>query len=167
MRTTSWILLPVAVSSLIAIGCSQPGGEGIEMAMTVDVAALRAEIEATNVKWIEAFNAGDAAGLTALYTEDATMLPASGELIVGRAAIEAYRAAEFMASTTRAISATTIEVGGSGDLAYEIGRWVDAEVLADGGEVETRGTYVVVWKRNADGSLKLHVETWTVEAAEM
>lgn len=44
----------------------------------------------SNDKWAEAFHKGDIAALTAMYTEDAYVLPPVAEMIKGRSAIEAY-----------------------------------------------------------------------------
>lgn len=166
MRRTTYALGLVAIPSLLVMACGQSGSGEMEMAMT-DVAALRSEIEAVEAKYVEAYNAGDAVALAALYTEDATVQPASGERFVGRSAIEAFRAEEFMESSARDLTVTTLEVGAAGDLAYEIGTWAVALVTVDGEEVEEEGTYVVVLKRTADGSLKLHIDTWSVLEAEM
>ncbi|MEE9246881.1 MAG: DUF4440 domain-containing protein, partial [Gemmatimonadota bacterium] len=105
--------------------------------------------------------------LAALYTEDGAVLPASGKKIVGPAAIEAYNAEEFMEFSAQVLTATTLDVGAAGDLGYEIGTWTVALVMVGGEEVESEGTYVVVWKRTADGSLKLLVDTWSEKEAEM
>ncbi len=166
MRRTTYALGLVAIPALLVMACGQSGSGEIEMAMT-DVGALRSEIEAMEAKYVEAFNAGDAVALAALYTEDGTVLLASGTKIVGPAAIEAYNAEEFMEFSAQVLTATTLEVGGAGDLAYEIGTYAVALVMVDGAEVEEEGTYVVVYKRTADGSLKVHIDTWSVKEAEM
>ncbi len=166
MRRTTYALGLVAIPALLVMACGQSGSGEIEMAMT-DVAALRSEVEAVNVKYVEAYNAGDAAALAALYTEDGTVLPSSGERIVGPSAIEAFRAEEFMEYSAQVLTATTLDVGAAGDLGYEIGTWTVALVMVGGEEVESEGTYVVVWKRTADGSLKLLVDTWSEKEAEM
>ncbi len=40
--------------------------------------------------WNEAFNSGDAAAVARLYVEDARFLPATHQVIVGPAAVEAF-----------------------------------------------------------------------------
>lgn len=52
-------------------------------------AQSKATIQKADDKWAEAFNKGDAAGLAAMYTEDAYALPPGAEMIKGRSAIEA------------------------------------------------------------------------------
>jgi limonene-1,2-epoxide hydrolase len=46
-------------------------------------------------KWVDRFNAGDAAGLTALYAEDAVNHQVTQEPVVGRAALLAMFEADF------------------------------------------------------------------------
>ena len=72
-----------------------------------------------------------------------------------------------MEYSAQVLTATTLEVGAAGDLAYEIGTWTVALVMVGGEEVESEGTYVVVYKRTADGSLKVHIDTGSVKEAEM
>ncbi len=53
-----------------------------------------------------------------------------------------------------------VDVGGSGDTAYEIGKY-SLTIQAEGqAAMADSGKYVVVWKRQADGTWKLHVDIW-------
>src|SRR6478735_6546291 len=52
--------------------------------------AVAQDAQGLNEKWMAAFNKGDAARVTSLYTEDATLLPSGAPLVLGRAAIEAF-----------------------------------------------------------------------------
>jgi ketosteroid isomerase-like protein len=65
--------------------------------LIVPAAAQKAEIEATNVKWMEFFSKGDFDGVASLYTLDATVLPPGSGMVKGRVAIapnvEEYRGA--------------------------------------------------------------------------
>ncbi len=56
-----------------------------------DPATVRAAIEETNARFTEAFNQGDAAVATALYTEDAIVLPPGQGMVRGRPAIQERR----------------------------------------------------------------------------
>ena len=48
------------------------------------------DIAAVNVQFEEAANSGDAAGLTALYTDDAALLPPASPMVQGKDNIQAY-----------------------------------------------------------------------------
>lgn len=114
-------------------------------------------------QFVASMNAGDAALVAALYTEDAIMLPPDGTRIEGRAKVQ-----EVLQSIVDAKTAYShidlIDVGVNGDLAWNAGTY-GAQFVAENGEPATeKGTYVAVWRREADGAWRIQVDTWTVEA---
>jgi len=54
------------------------------------LAQSKAEMQKLNDQWADAFNKGDAAAISAMYTADAYLLPAGAEMVKGRAAIEGF-----------------------------------------------------------------------------
>jgi ketosteroid isomerase-like protein len=50
----------------------------------------KATIQSLNDKFAQAFNAGDAAAVAALYTDDAVILPPGAEMMKGKNAIQAF-----------------------------------------------------------------------------
>ena len=54
------------------------------------MAQQKPSIQKINDEWMAAFNKGDAAGVAALYSEDAYILPNGAEMAKGRRAIETY-----------------------------------------------------------------------------
>ncbi len=125
----------------------------------MDVEKVRKAIEESNLKFGEAARQGDAAALAALYTEDATLLPPNSEMIKGREGIEAVWSGVIQMGA-KDVVLTTVDVYGSGDLAYEVGNYV-LTIQPEGQEpIEDKGKYVVVWKQVADGSWKMHVDIW-------
>jgi ketosteroid isomerase-like protein len=57
---------------------------------------------------------------------------------------------------------TTIEVGGSGDTAYELGK-SKVRIQPEGQAATMDSTrYLVIWKRQAAGTWKVHVDFWSV-----
>lgn len=124
-----------------------------------DAVAVRKAIAAENAKWLEAFNRGDAAGVAALYTDDATVLPPNSEMIQGRQAIQSYWSDGIQMGLKDA-SFTTVNVGGGGDMAYEIGKYTIKIQAASQEAMTDSGKYVVVWKRQADGTWKLQADIW-------
>ena len=112
-------------------------------------------IAEANAAWEAAFNAGDGAGMAALYTEDAMLLPPGGESVEGRAAIEAFwQSAIEELGVQAALKTSELEI--HGDMATEVGSFVDTG--ADGAHVD-HGKYVVLWKK-VDGDWKLHRDIW-------
>jgi uncharacterized protein (TIGR02246 family) len=113
----------------------------------------RKSIDEANAKLEALQKEGDAAGMGAMYTEDAILLPAGGRKTEGRDAIEAFWA-DKLGSAGADVQLTTedlVPVGG--DLAYEIGSYTATPKDA----TPVSGQYLVLWKR-VDGSWKLHVD---------
>ena len=116
-------------------------------------------IEKANVAFSRAFERGDAGVLAEMYTADAIVFPPDHEMVKGRDAIGEFWKATRDSGVTSA-TLTTLDVGRSGDVAYEVGT-VSLTIQSDGKEVTTAmAKYVVVWKRAADGSWKLHRDIW-------
>ena len=149
-RTVVLFALVIAIAST-----AYAGSKGEDQS----VREARAAIEAANAKFSEAFARGDAKALSAMYTSDAIAFPPDSEMIRGNGAI-----GEFWKATrdggVQSAALTTIDVGRSGDVAYEVGK-VSLTIQSAGKEPTTAmAKYVVVWKRQVDGSWKLHRDIW-------
>src|SRR5690242_2293920 len=103
----------------------------------------KATIQRLSDKFVKAFNAGEAAAVAALYTDDAIILPPGGEITKGRSAIQAFwkSAAEQIGDG----KLTTVDVKPLGsEAAREIGTF---SFRTKGGQPqEVTGKYVVVWE---------------------
>jgi uncharacterized protein (TIGR02246 family) len=125
----------------------------------MDLIQVRKAIEEGNAKFGNAVRKGDGAAIAALYTEDATLLPPDSEAIKGRAGIEAFWKGGLRMGIKEAVL-TTVDVSAAGDLAYEIGRFA-LKVQPEGkGVVESKGKYVVVWRKGPDEAWRLQVDIW-------
>ncbi|MCW5520449.1 DUF3225 domain-containing protein [Aureitalea sp. L0-47] len=113
------------------------------------------EIRKANEEFIAAFNANDAARLTAVYTSDATIHPPNSESISGSEGIEAYWKAGFEMGINSGVL-TTIKATGYGDTAVEEGTFVINAV--DGSTID-KGKYIVIWKK-VDGVWKYDKDIW-------
>jgi len=128
---------------------------------TFDVVQVRKSIEAACATYSAAIREGNLAGVVDVYTVDATLVPPDGEIVKGRQAIEAlYKT--FFQMGMKDIVFTTIEVGGSGNTAYEIGK-SKVRIQPEGQAAILDSTkYLVIWKRQADATWKVHVDIWNV-----
>lgn len=153
MKFTNYSFIFVFVFCFVLLCCAPPPTE------EMDVEKVRMAIEEGCLKFGEAVRQGDAAALAALYTDDATLLPPDSEMIKGKQGIEAFWSGGFQMGI-KDVVLTTVDVFGSGDLAYEIGK-ANITIQLEGQEpIEQKGKYVVVWKQAADGLWKLHVDIW-------
>lgn len=144
MRSIMLALMCVLVSS---VGWAADGEQ-----------AIRAALE----QFVASMNTGDAATTAALYTEDAIMLPPDGTRIEGRAKIQELLQS-FVDAKTEYSHIDAREIGVDRNLAWNAGTY-EAQFVADDGQLATeKGTYVAVWRREADGAWRMQVDTWTVE----
>jgi len=54
----------------------------------------------------------------------------------------------------------TVEIEASGDLAYQIGLFSVKVPVENDQTITATGTFLEVWKREADGVWRLHRDTW-------
>jgi uncharacterized protein (TIGR02246 family) len=138
---------------LTQLSCNKPE--------TFDAGQIRKSIEEVNAKYSEAIQKGNLADAVALYTDDATMVPPDGGLIKGKQAIEEYYRTLFQMGMKEVVL-TTIEVEGSGGTVYEIGK-TRVRIQPEGQEaIQDSSKYLVIWKRQADGTWKVHVDIWNL-----
>ena len=84
MKLTKIALVLAFVPCIGLIACAQQAQQE-----AVDMEALAADMAAIEADWKQAYEAGDAAGVAALYAEDAVYLAPYAEAARGRPAIEA------------------------------------------------------------------------------
>jgi uncharacterized protein (TIGR02246 family) len=114
-------------------------------------------IAETRAAFVAALQDGDAAAASALYTDGASLLPPSAELLQGREAIEAFWNAGVEAGVSE-VELDALELERDGSLAYEIGLYALRLQAAGGGTVVDRGKYLLVHARQADGTWRRAVE---------
>ncbi len=108
-----------------------------------------------------ALEAGDAAGMAAQYTDDATLIPPNGRLFTGREAILEFWTPGGSDFRTLEHRLTTDRLEVSGDVATEVGTWYQRGQMRDDEPTESSGRYLVVWRRQADGEWKMQFDAWT------
>jgi uncharacterized protein (TIGR02246 family) len=147
------VTIPSVVAiAFLAVGCT--GGTSPQAAAGAPpdlgpVNELRGKYQA-------AYNAGDAAALAALYTDDAISLPDHHPAVQGRPAIQKYFEDLFAEySATMMISPGDTDV--TPNLAHENGTFtIKVTPKAGGDTISDDGKYLVVLKRGADGAWKIH-----------
>ena len=113
----------------------------------------RDPIDRANARLVELQKQGDAAGMAAMYTEDAILLPAGSGQVAGRKAIEAFWRETLGAGVEDVQLNTEKLVAVGDDLAYEIGSYTTQPRDA----APVSGYYLVLWKR-VGGDWWVHVD---------
>ena len=123
---------------------------------------VRAAIEATNARFMEAFNAKDADAVAEFYTADAAILAPNNPPRLGDTVREGI-AADLAVASSLNLNTVDVEVV-SADAAIERGTYV-AQVMLPGAEeaLEDSGSYVVYWKKGTDDSWRLHWDIWNTD----
>ena len=121
-----------------------------------DAGAVRQAIDAANTKFVEAMKRGDTVTIADNYTDDAVVMPQGTESWRGREAIRKGFGGMLSQATLKEFSMKTEDIAIGGDLAVETGSYEEtAQPKAGGKEVKDKGKYVVLWKRQPDGSWKI------------
>lgn len=148
----------IAAAGLIALaGCQKPAA---------DTSADEAVIRASAPAWANAYNAGDAEKLAAMYWDDAVLQPPGAPAATGRAAIREFLGADSAATRAAGLTMNIPEAGSvdvSGDLAYEAGTFTVTD--ASGATVDV-GKYIGVFQKR-DGKWLYIRDTWNSDKAPM
>jgi len=150
------LLFPAVVALLLALtGCQQPAPQAPDT-RAADEAAIRAVFD----DQLKAMAAMDAAKAASGYTDDAVFMPPGAPLIRGKADLQKSLEAGLKDKPEFTVDAPKIEVAKSGDVAYE---WVTGKMAVKdtkGKVTETGYKSLTAWKKQADGSWKMTVDTF-------
>jgi ketosteroid isomerase-like protein len=125
--------------------------------------AAREAVRRADVEMCRAVSEHDAAGFRAFIAEDAAFYAGSGAVMKGPGAVVAGWAP--LLARDRSSSLTwepdTVEVAGSGELAYSSGPFLLTTRDASGATRTLRGRYVTIWRRGQDGRFRVIVDIGT------
>ena len=144
---TRTIFLALAATALA--GCQQ--GEA-----PADTAQIEAQLKEAETEWNHAYAKRDAAALANMYADDAALASPDSDLVSGKDAI-AKEVQGFASDPKFSIEfkSDRVQVAKSGDLAYTRGRYTMTTTdPKTNGPYTSKGNYLTVWQRQADGSWK-------------
>ena len=155
--------LPTAtlISLALLVAACQPAAEQPDPAAEAaqqaeDVAAIKN----LDSKWNTAVNAGDAAALANLHTDDAIRMPPNQPAVVGKEAIQSSFQTIFEQFTGK-LTLSPEEVEVVGDWAFARGTYAGTRTPKAGGEpTEDNGKYLAIFLRQPDGSWKHYRGIW-------
>jgi uncharacterized protein (TIGR02246 family) len=123
---------------------------------TADTAGIEKQIRANEAKWMASYNSHDAAGLASNYAEDAALANPGAALVTGLDSIR-KETAGFAADPNLKLefAADRVGVAASGELAYSRGHYTMTSTDPQTRKpVEGSGSYLTVYRKQADGSWK-------------
>lgn len=155
--------LGMALATVVICACAKSGGTAADSsgagATAADTTSGVAAVAKLRQAWADGAHSKDAPGVAAMYTDDAVLVGSDQPLASGRSAIQAALEKSFPLSHGLQINSENTDV--SGDLAYDFGTYAE-EVAPPGGKTAVvGGAYLVVLKRQSDGSWKIvrHITT--------
>jgi ketosteroid isomerase-like protein len=124
-------------------------------------AADEAAIRTASREWSHAAVAKDLAKCVSYYADSARVFPPNAPLVTGPDAIRAAWAGMLAApGPGLSFSTTSVVVAQSGDLGYETGVYTFTTLDERGQPNTTKGKYVAVWQKQADGAWKAVADIW-------
>lgn len=124
------------------------------------MSSIQTDIQAINAKFDQAFNSKQAAQISALYTDNAVVMPApAGAPVQGAAAIQSFFEGLINAGVIEH-QLTLAEAVADGNLAYQRGNWAAAMVGEDGQKQTFGGNVHLVYRKQADGGWKAVTHIW-------
>ena len=140
-------------AALALTGCNREEGAVAANSTRVDTAAAAGEIRAAEAQWNRDYAARNVEAIVAHFADDAIMAGPGSEPLNGSQAIAA--AVRSMAADPAfrlEFAADRVEVAESGDLGFSRGRFaLTSTNPRTGGPGTMRGTYLTVWRKQADG----------------
>ncbi len=148
MRSSVLPSIAVGALALCWASCGSPAPAPAEAAPAVDMAAITAQIQATEDAYATAWMARNADGVVAYYADDVVSYGKEKEPAQGKEAMR-QRLAEGIAKDTtgNTPSFKVLELFVGPDHVTEIGSWTDT---GKDGVVKDHGTYFSVFKKNGD-----------------
>lgn len=159
MRHLAFCLLAIAALPAAALAT----GPAFTTAETALPAQADAGLTEARQQLVLAVRSNDAGARAALYLPDALGLAPYQPTLIGPAQIEAYHQALAARRPVAHFSMAPREVLELGDTLVETGGFEAGWSLADGETAAEPGNYMLVWKRQADGSLRLAADAWGYE----
>ncbi|MFB3779590.1 MAG: SgcJ/EcaC family oxidoreductase [Bryobacteraceae bacterium] len=146
----AWSCAFALTSMMTLAGCQtapQPEPKSDTAADIRAIGALRDKVSA-------AYNSGDANALAAAYTDDVIVMNANQPAVEGKQAVRAMFETLFKENAVKLVI-TPLETQVAGDWAYDRGNYALTITPKSGKRIEESGKYLVICKRQPDGSWKL------------
>jgi ketosteroid isomerase-like protein len=123
--------------------------------------STRATLTQIREAWVQDLRTKQLEPILKFYAPDAAFLQPTGERITGSAALRTLFQT-IMATFTSDLTLHSQNLESSGDLAYDSGDFQETlTVLATGAKITSKGSYVIIYKRQLSGSWQIVQQVWT------
>jgi uncharacterized protein (TIGR02246 family) len=159
---SSFILFALVVVAAAVVASLRTGGETFASTRVFQSKPVTSpEIARLRAEWVKDLHTKQLDQIAALYAEDAEFLLATGTRVSGRAAIREL-CKNVMATMTSDITLRTATSERSENLAYDSGDYSETLTsVADGTVTPYKGTYVMIFRRQANGAWVIAEQVWT------
>lgn len=113
-------------------------------------------IKANLLSWAYAFNTGNAAAISELYTDDAVIMPPTDETVINKPSIQQYWE-EALPGELKNFRIDPVKLTIEGDTAYEASIWSATRI---DNNRSVGGNVMTVMERQADGRWKTRLQSW-------
>ena len=121
----------------------------------MDINIVRKSVEDGNRRFGAAASRKDYAGMAALYTDAAKVMPPDAPIVSCRNAIEEFWRTASATLVLTGVTLKTLDLEATGDTACEVG---EADLTLSSGQAKIK--YVVVWHLGHDGQWRIHRDIW-------
>ncbi|HEY6266508.1 MAG TPA: DUF4440 domain-containing protein [Candidatus Acidoferrum sp.] len=144
----------LAFATMLAPSFS-PAANAVPQASTI-VALAR-----TREAWVQDLRTKQLEAILKLYAPDAVFLQPNGERLTGSAALRTlFQTIMATFNSDLALKSQNLET--SGDLAYDSGDFQETlTTIATGAKITSKGSYVIIFKRQPNGSWQIVQHVWT------
>ena len=149
MKKVGFKRLVVFVMVVTISGCTHPAGDDTGLA----------SLERAIATFYAAVDAGDRDAHAEMFADGAMMMPNNGAIIMGKESIgDMIREGEGWVFRLRNLERVELDL--SGDIAYTVNQY-EYTWHQEGSEPVWHPTKNIhIWRKQADGSWKLHVDIW-------
>ena len=145
-------MLAIALTMLISFACAPA---------KPDMAALQKTVDDFNAATKEALLSGIADKVNSYYEADALEMAPNMAPIKGKEAILAFQNGMAKSGMKfNSVTFTSTELVADGKIAFEVGSYDMTMTMAPMVEMKDAGKYIALWRQQADGTWKVHAETW-------
>jgi len=130
-------------------------------AQPVPQAKTLATLAGMREAWVRDLHDKQLEPILKFYAPDAAFLQPNGERITGGAALRNLFQ-NIMATFDSNLTLHSLSLETSGDLAYDSGEFVETLTnIATGAKISSKGSYIVIYKRQATGGWQIVQHVWT------